>query len=189
MVAFNPLQYRNLVSHEGAGVVARKWQDWNADAVFVDDTGGYGAGWIDALTQLGRKPVGVGFAMSATNPRYYNKRTEMYFDCCAVDTQGRSVAGVSGVGGGFDADDVFVQGRSDVAGAEGDGKAAARVQPGSFADGLGLTFAYPVAPKVEREGLRPMIQAEHDPYASMRSATAQQLQSGYDPYGSMRGAR
>jgi phage terminase large subunit len=80
LVAFSPQKFRNLDGNQGAGAVARKWADWNADAVFVDDTGGWGASWIDGLRRLGRQPIGVGFAGRAADPRYANKRAEMYFD-------------------------------------------------------------------------------------------------------------
>ena len=43
LVAFPPLKFRNLDGTQGAGAVARKWADWKADAVFIDDTGGWGA--------------------------------------------------------------------------------------------------------------------------------------------------
>lgn len=78
--AFTPLKYRNFDSTQGAGATARKWEDWDADAVFIDDTGGYGAAWIDALHRLGRSPIGVGFASKPNDPRYFNKRAEMYFE-------------------------------------------------------------------------------------------------------------
>lgn len=79
--AFPMLLARNVDSTRGAGWVARKWDDWKADAVFIDDTGGFGAGWIDQLRQLGRSPIGVGFAREAHDKtRYANKRAEMYFD-------------------------------------------------------------------------------------------------------------
>jgi phage terminase large subunit len=79
LVAFSPQRFRNLDGTEGAGAVARKWADWEADAVFVDDTGGWGASWIDGLRRLGRQPIGIGFAQAARDPRYFNKRAEMYF--------------------------------------------------------------------------------------------------------------
>ena len=60
--------------------MARKWADWEADAVFVDDTGGWGASWIDGRRRLGRQPIGIGFAQAARDPRYFNKRAEMYFE-------------------------------------------------------------------------------------------------------------
>ncbi len=80
LVAFPPQKYRNLDGTQGAGAVARKWADWQADAVFIDDTGGWGASWIDNLQRLGLTPIGVGFASRPNDPRYENKRTEMYFE-------------------------------------------------------------------------------------------------------------
>jgi hypothetical protein len=80
LVAQRPLKFRNLDGTQGAGVVARKWKEWGADAVFIDDTGGWGASWIDNLRRIGHQPIGVGFAGRPNDPRYENKRTEMYFE-------------------------------------------------------------------------------------------------------------
>lgn len=72
---------RGVSSIQGAGTVARIWGDWDADACFIDMTGGFGAGWYDQLGQLGRAPIGVQYAGDAHDPhRYFNKRAEMYFD-------------------------------------------------------------------------------------------------------------
>lgn len=80
LVAFKPHRMVGANSVQGAARVARAWADWGADACFVDNTGGFGAGWIDQLELLNRHPIGVGFAEQASDPkRYYNKRTEMYF--------------------------------------------------------------------------------------------------------------
>lgn len=77
---------RNVNSIQGAGWVAQRFNEFfgdksgrKADAIFVDDTGGYGAGWIDQLTALRYSPRGVAFAGAADDPRYFNKRTEMHF--------------------------------------------------------------------------------------------------------------
>lgn len=51
-----------------------------ADAVFVDETGGYGAGVVDAMRQLGSDVVGVQFSGKPNDYRYFNKRSEMYFE-------------------------------------------------------------------------------------------------------------
>jgi phage terminase large subunit len=83
LVAFPPMRFRNIDGTQGAGVVARKWADWQADACFIDDTGGFGASWIDNLYRLGHTPIGIPFSGRANDPRYDNKRTEMYFE--AVD--------------------------------------------------------------------------------------------------------
>src|SRR5262249_43378196 len=72
LVAYPPLKFRNFDGIQGAGAVARKWQDWDADAAFVDDTGGFGSSWIDNLRNLGRTPIGVGFSTKPNDPRYEN---------------------------------------------------------------------------------------------------------------------
>lgn len=79
--AFPPQQYRNIDGTQGAGLIARKWTEWDADACFIDNTGGFGSSWIDNLLRLGKAPVGVHFSEKPANGRYFNKRTEMIFDC------------------------------------------------------------------------------------------------------------
>jgi hypothetical protein len=59
--------------------MAYAWDEFGAHACFVDDTGGFGAGWIDGLRRLGRSPIGVGFAAKSNDARYFNKRAEMAF--------------------------------------------------------------------------------------------------------------
>ncbi len=88
LVAHRPQKLRNLDGTQGAGLVARQWESFNADAVFIDDTGGWGASWIDNLRRVGRQPVGIGFASAASDPRYDNKRTEMYFQAVEWIKQG-----------------------------------------------------------------------------------------------------
>jgi hypothetical protein len=88
-----PLEVRrNVDSIQGAGWAAQAAVDFfagaeghrqvlraKADRIFVDDTGGWGAGWIDQLRVLGHPVTGVGFAGKADDPRYFNKRSEMHF--------------------------------------------------------------------------------------------------------------
>lgn len=78
---FPGIKKRNLTSDEGASLVNREWAEWNADAAFVDATGGFGSGWIDQLRLLGRTAIGVQFAGKANKAdKYANKRTEMAMD-------------------------------------------------------------------------------------------------------------
>lgn len=81
LAAFNPYIEHTTTPGEFADRVARKWDDWEADACFVDGTAGYGDVIIDRLTQLGRNPIPVHFGSAASNPGYQNKRVEM---CVAV---------------------------------------------------------------------------------------------------------
>lgn len=73
-------QFRGLDSTQGANIAARKWNEWDADACFIDDTGGFGSGWIDNLIRIGKAPIGIHFSERALNPKYFNKRSEMFFN-------------------------------------------------------------------------------------------------------------
>lgn len=55
-------------------------RNWQYEMEFVDDTGGFGGGVIDLLLQAGSRPTAVNFSESAIDPRYYNKRAEMWFE-------------------------------------------------------------------------------------------------------------
>ncbi len=77
---FPPIQYRNIDGTQGANLVARKWNDYKADACFIDDTGGFGSSWIDNLRRLGFSPIGIHFSQKSISERYFNKRTEMMFE-------------------------------------------------------------------------------------------------------------
>ncbi len=72
--------YRNLDPGQGASQVNTAWSEFDADACFLDDTGGFGSGWKYQLAQLGRTPIGIKFSSRATDDENYaNKRAEMYF--------------------------------------------------------------------------------------------------------------
>jgi phage terminase large subunit len=146
IVAFQPLQYRNINGTQGAGAVARKWEDWDADACFVDDTGGYGASWIDNLRSLGRAPIGVGFANSPRDPRYVNKRAEMAFECVEWINRGGALppipeltAALTQTTYTFKGDKMLLEPKDTV-------KVKLGYSPDHF-DGLILTFAHPVQRK------------------------------------------
>jgi len=73
---------RNARSNDIAARVAAVNQEWQGDLIFVDATGGYGAGTEDALLQAQFKPVPVNFSGKPINPKYFNKRSEILFEFC-----------------------------------------------------------------------------------------------------------
>ena len=79
LVLFPPRTWRNIDGIQGAGAVAREWNEWKADACFIDNTGGFGASWIDNLRLLGKSPIGVVYNAQPHDPRFFNKRSEMYW--------------------------------------------------------------------------------------------------------------
>jgi hypothetical protein len=145
LIAFPPDMLRNVDGPIGAGAVARKWQDWNADACFIDDTGGFGSSWIDQLRLLGRNPIGVHFAETrGVNERYANRRAEMHFKLIEWIRAGgwlpdvpELVAALTATTYTFKGDKLLIEPKDDV-------KAKLGYSPDHL-DALALTFAQPVA--------------------------------------------
>jgi len=79
LVAFTPVEMRGARSNEVAARLAAAKIKWGSELEFVDDTGGYGGGVIDSALQGGLSPIPVNFSGKAIDPRYYNKRSEMWF--------------------------------------------------------------------------------------------------------------
>ena len=149
LVAFKPNIMRNVNSIQGAGQVARVWNDWNVDAVFIDNTGGFGAGWIDQLRMLNRHAVGVGFAERAEDKRYANRRAEMYFRMAEWIKGGGALPNIPDLIGEliettytFQGDALLLEPKKVI-------KARLGRSP-DLADGLALTFAAEVAPRMNR---------------------------------------
>jgi hypothetical protein len=67
-------------------------QEHKADAFFVDESGGYGAGVIDRMRLLGHDVIGVQFGGRASDNRYFNKRSEMYWLAAAWVKSGGALA-------------------------------------------------------------------------------------------------
>jgi hypothetical protein len=76
---FLPVEMRNASGPEIAARVALARSRWGSQGEYVDDTGGYGAGVVDSMIQAGLSPIGINFAGKADEPRYMNRRAEMYF--------------------------------------------------------------------------------------------------------------
>lgn len=145
IASFTPQVYRGMDGMQLAAQVAVLITEWTPDAVFIDGSGGYGAGVIDRLKQLRHRCVEVQFGGKADDLRFANKRCEMWWrmaewvkasgilppeqelkqDLCAPtyghDNQGRLLL-------------------------EAKDKIKARGLPSpDLGDALALTFAYPVA--------------------------------------------
>lgn len=79
-VAYQCLAVNGETTMRVAQMVAYQIEDWQPDAVFVDGTGGYGAGVIDVLRDMGYSPFEVQFSGKPSDPRFRNKRTEMWWE-------------------------------------------------------------------------------------------------------------
>jgi len=187
LVALAPLTYRNLDGIQGASQVSRKWDEWGADACFIDNTGGYGTSWIDNLRLLGKTPIGVGFAEGSASGRYANKRAEMYFEA------------VVWIRGGGQLPPMTTPGMPELCAAlsrttyttRGDRlllepKALVKERLGyspDHADAFVLTFAHPVTAKTQQKtggGMR--SDWDYTAALSQQSGGTSRHQSDYDPY-------
>lgn len=161
---------RNANGIDGAGRVSRIWEDWAADACFVDNTGGFGGSWIDQLQAIGRAPIGIHFAGKANATRYANKRAEMWWLMAewvknggALPDEPELIAELTTPTYTFKGDAILIEPKEDV-------KKRLGRSP-DRADALALTFAHPVMAMTTEERARRQIGGKarvHDPFARSR---------------------
>lgn len=135
-----------------------------ADAMLVDETGGYGAGVIDAMRQLGHDVIGVQFGSRPSDYRYFNKRSEMYFEMAKWVKAGGSLPEDRELKEELCATTFVYQGdRFRIV-----EKELIKQQIGRSpdkADALALTFAQPVAKRSMLPWHGAKHPRDHDPYA------------------------
>lgn len=170
-------KWRNLDSTQGAGQVTRFWNDWGADACFIDGTGGFGAGWLDQIRALGKSPIDVQFGGEAHDKaRYYNKRTEMAFDFVqwikrggALPDDGNLLAELTETTYAFKGDRMLLEPKDMV-------KERLGFSPDEM-DACMCTFAEPVMAKSnDVKSNRSAVPQEYNPFAEIERAVPQ-------PYG------
>lgn len=143
-----------------------------ADGVFVDETGGYGAGVVDAMRDLRRSPIGVQFGGKATDGRYFNKRSEMYFELAKWVKAGGQLPEDRELKEELCATTFVYQGDKFRIVEKDLIKDQIGRSPDK-ADALALTFAFPVVKKAGnpldalRNSHRSTAAREHDPYAAL----------------------
>lgn len=70
---------RNARTNDISARIMEAKRKWGSEVEFIDGTGGYGGGVVDALIQAGESPHEVHFSGKAVDGRYFNKRSEMWF--------------------------------------------------------------------------------------------------------------
>jgi len=172
LLSYAPVILRNADSIQGAGRVAKAWKDWGADACFIDDTGGFGAGWIDNMRGFGWSPQGIHFAGKPIDGQFANKRAEMWFAMAQWIKQGGALPKIDELVAelctptySFKGDKLIIEPKDDI-------KERLGRSP-DLADALALTFAYPVAPALQALGIPSVMGARHqasgdgDPFANL----------------------
>lgn len=147
LLAAPPKVLRGADSIQGAGHVRTIGKAFEVDAVHVDNTGGFGSGWVDRLLELPPDPktaiIPVHFGSSASSVRFYNKRTEMIWDCAEwikaggkLPNEPELIAELTAPTYGFKGDKIIMEPKESI-------KARIGRSP-DLSDALALTFAFPV---------------------------------------------
>lgn len=167
LVAFKPQVYRGMDNMDLAGCVAARIEEWHPDAVFID--AGAGSGVIDRLRQLGHDVIEVNFGGKAIDPRYANKRAEIWHELAAWVKSGGAIPNDNALKlelatptYRYDASNrIILESKDDIK------KRLPDSGSPDLADALALTFSSPVAPRVRSPVIGDVTKREHNPYAAI----------------------
>lgn len=169
LAAMKPIAYNGIDNMRLADKVARRIDDWEPDAVFID--AGQGAGVIDRLTQLNYEVMEVAFAGKPSNPRFLNKRVEMWWEMKEWLQCGGAIPDLRMLKQEL-ATPTYTYNIQDKIQLEAKADIKKRGLPSpDLADALALTFAQPVRAKSLAEkmgGVPPDKNGKYDPYADLR---------------------
>lgn len=172
------LTYRGLDSSQGAAITNREWNEFGADGVFLDATGGYGSGWEDQLRIIGRAPIGIQFAGIAHNKlKYFNKRAEMAFDFVEWIKKGGALPESNGLLQALTQTTYTFQGDRLLLEPKDQVKAKLGSSPDEF-DAAILTFAEPVTMQAQIN-YKPRHSYEWEPF---RDLIDKKPDMAYDPF-------
>lgn len=78
LMAKKPVILRHMRTTDIAARILLAVQRWGSELELIDDTGHWGHGVYDNLLTTGRSPIAVQFHAPALDPRYKNRRAEMW---------------------------------------------------------------------------------------------------------------
>ena len=146
LCAGDPVEMRNARGNDIASRIALAQERWQWETCFVDDTGGFGGSVIDSLLQASINNVPVNFSGKADDPRYLNRRAEMWFRMAEWVKRGGKLPKIPGLARELTAPTyTFNNGRFQL-----EDKAQIKKRLGfspDLADALALTFAYVEMPR------------------------------------------
>ena len=165
LVAYEPTVFQDIDNMALAGQVVQTITEWKPDAVFID--AGRGEGVIDRLRQLGYFVTEVNFGGKPTNPRYHNKRSEIWDGIRIWLDEGGAIPNNTELKTDlciptykFDAGNRLQLETKDEIKKRG-------MRSPDLGDALALTFAHPVAPRGIGLNGTPVageMQSEYDPF-------------------------
>lgn len=170
LAAFRPVEMRGARTQDIAARVAEAKLKWNSHLELIDGTGGFGSGVIDCLLQAGHSPLEVHFSGKAVDPRYLNKRAEMWFEMSNWIKRGASIPNIPTLAKELTTPTyTFSNGKFQLESKE-QIKARLKFSP-DLADALALTFALPEMPRdlmLPGSSKPGKVLTEFDPYRELK---------------------
>ena len=145
LCAFQPVTLRNLRTDQIADRVMKAKQDWGSEMEFIDDTGHWGHGVIDKMIAYGHSPEGIQFHGKAIDPRFKNRRAEMWIKMSEWVKKGGCLPNIPELIGELTAPTYWFQNGVMVLEPKDQIKERLGRSP-DLADALALTFAVPDLP-------------------------------------------
>ena len=155
-----------------ANMVMAAKAKWGSEMEFFDATGGWAAGAVDVLRSNGFSPINVQFASPAMDPRYANRRAEMWLKMAEWIRAGGALPNVPEMVAELTAPTyTFQKGKFLLEDKDQIKKRLGRSP--DLADALALTFAFPdmpasiahLVPGMAKQGN--FAQMEYDPFNGM----------------------
>ena len=124
---------------------------WNSELEIFDATGGWSAGALDVMRAAGHSPVAVQFHAPATDPRFANRRAEMWWATCEAIKGGAALPNIPELIGELTAPTyTFVNGKFQL---EAKDQVKARIgRSPDLADAYALTYALAEMPSMHAPG-------------------------------------
>lgn len=169
LMAFRPVEMRKVRTTDIAARVMQAKNKWGSEMEFIDDTGHWGHGVIDNLFAAGFSPHGIQFHAPALDPRYKNRRAEMWLEMGKWIKRGGCIPNIQSLVGELTTPTyTFANGKLQLEEKDQVKKRLGRSP--DIADALALTFAIPDMPSATSpQGMMQNLQGNH--------------QSDYDPMG------
>lgn len=163
LAAYTPLVLEGADNMEVVGRAANIITEWEPDAVFID--AGRGEGVIDRLRQLGHDVIEVNFGGKPDNPRFNNKRTEIWDTMAKWLRDGGVIPNMTDLKADLCGPTYSFDPSNRMALEPKDHMKERGLRSTDLADSLALTFSYPVHPRIAAHGPA-RIMSEYDPYAA-----------------------
>lgn len=161
LMAFRPVEMRKVRTTDIAARVMMAKSKWKSEMEFIDDTGHWGHGVIDNMFAAGFSPHGVQFHGPAFDPRYKNRRVEMWLEMAEWVKRGGCLPNIAELVGELTTPTyTFVNGKFVLEDKDLVKKRLGRSP--DLADALGLTFAIPDMPSAESpQGMMQNAKGKH----------------------------